>query len=114
MKLATHFVAYVDLEVPDAAIGIGHCCEPSSFDDALDAYADHRDNGFDAVLMRVDPPANGKAGMMTDVTADGDDALRRRLRGRGYDMPEWLMEPIAPCKLLLGADHAYDERKESA
>lgn len=88
MNIATHYVTFVDFDT----LGIGHGCDPSSFDDAVDAYSQHRDNGLDACVMRCDPPEGTKCGALIDVTADADDCIRRRLRSRGcYDWPAWLV-----------------------
>ena len=87
MNISSYYVTLVDF----SDLGLGHGCDPSSFDDAVDAYAGHRDNGLDACVMRYDPPVGGACGIMVDVTADADDMVRRRYRARGdYDIPAWL------------------------
>jgi hypothetical protein len=50
MNLSSHYVTYADF----GKMGIGHGCDPASFDDALDAYFEHRSNGLDACVMRYD------------------------------------------------------------
>jgi hypothetical protein len=92
MKLHSYYVTLVDFE----DMGLGHGCDPSSFDDAVDAYAEHRSNGLTACVMRYDPPIGGACGVMVDVTPDADEAVRRRYRARRqYQMPDWAMEGAA-------------------
>lgn len=62
------------------------------FDDAVDNYAEARADGCDAIVWRIDTPQHGKAGMVTDVTADADDCIRRRCNGRRAPLPEWLFD----------------------
>lgn len=62
--------------------------DPGSFDDAVDAYIEHRDDGRPAAVYYCAP----EAGTMQDVTADANRCVERRVRQRGYEFPEWLME----------------------
>src|SRR6056297_93438 len=111
MNLASHYVTYADF----GDMGIGHGCDPASFDDALDAYFEHRSNGLDACVMRYDAPIGSKCGIMVDVTDDAQDALKRRLRARGeYDWPAWLTGEEATCpdchRASCACDAAYEQR----
>ena len=93
MKLHSYYVTIVDFE----ELGIGHGCDPATFDDAVDAYAENRNNGLDACVMRYDPPIGGLCGMLIDVTESAHDAVKRRLRARGdYDWPAWLTGEADP------------------
>lgn len=85
MQLAPHYLTYTIY--PDGEIGTG---DPKNFSDACDEYADARDNGYECIVFRVDPPQHGRAGMMTDVTNDADDRIRHRLNKRYQEFPEWL------------------------
>ena len=72
---------------PDLGIGAS---DPGSFDDAVDVYSQHRDQGHDARVYRCEPENN----RMEDVTADADKCIVRRLTQRGWQhrIPEWLEE----------------------
>jgi len=85
----TLFVAWADF----GAIGQGiHADASSIFDDAVDEYSAARSNGLDAIVWRLDTPQPDRAGMMTDVTADADDCIRRRCAARRGELPEWLFD----------------------
>ena len=62
------------------------------FDDAVDAYADARDDGQPAIVWRLDTPSGKATGMMMDVTADADDCIRRRCSQLGRQIPDWLFD----------------------
>jgi len=86
MTMQSHYLVYTHY----TDLGLA-CSDPQeSFDDACDQYADRRDDGYDATVMRVDPPANGRAGMMTDVTEGADELISVRVACRGYEVPKWL------------------------
>lgn len=75
-------------------LGIGHACDPASFDEACDAYADEKAQGRDAGVFRIDPPHDGKAGMIVDETENAANRIRTRYRLRNADLPEWLIEQV--------------------
>lgn len=82
-----HYLTYTDY--PDLGLGVS---DPSSFDDACDRYAEARDAGHHATVMRIDP-GNGKgAGIALDVTDDAEERIRRRLLARRQDFPAWMVE----------------------
>ena len=82
MTPTPHYVTYA---LYDGALG--HACDPTDFDGACDAYAERRDEGQEACVFWVDPPA------AIDVTADAEERIRNRYRQRrGYEMPAWLRE----------------------
>lgn len=87
MNIGPHYVTFSEYPT-----GLGHACDPGSFDDACDAYAECRDDDRDAVVMRYDPPVGGACGIMTDVTEDAVECILRRYRQRGWDYPEWILE----------------------
>ncbi len=70
------------------ALGIGHVCDPASFDEAVDAYAEKMEYGLETSVLRINP---GR-GTVFDVTNDAADRVRYRLKKRGQDIPKWLEE----------------------
>jgi len=90
MNIQLHYVTYADF----GPRGIGHKCDPSSFDDAVDAYAEAIADGQDAAVFRMEPPTDTKAGMMIDVTVDARERLVQRFNDRRMDIPEWFEEAI--------------------
>ena len=79
MNVQPYYVTLADF----GGLGRGHACDPASFDDACDAYAEKRDQGLDAAVFRVEPPKGDQSGMMFDVTADAEHRIAARLRLRG-------------------------------
>lgn len=89
MQIPAHYVAYTDFNGDGQ---YGHGCEPSSFDDACDAYADQMDDGCHTVVFRVEPANGDRAGAMIDVTDDAITCVTKRCYLRNIELPEWLIE----------------------
>ena len=81
----SHYVTYTDF---GGHIGLGHACDPTDFDGAVDAFADQMDEGNESRVYRIE----AGAGRMVDVTLDAMRRVRRRLLDRSplYEMPEWM------------------------
>ena len=86
MNIAPYYVTIADF----ADLGIGHACDPASFDDACDAYAGNKEHGIDCAVFRVEPPKGTAAGAMIDVTDDAIRCICKRFRQRSQEFPEWL------------------------
>ena len=71
---------------------LGHACDPTDFDGAVDAFAEQMEAGNSSQVFRVDLGTNATAPMMVDVTNDAIDRVSSRLRQRRMDAPEWLLE----------------------
>ena len=87
MKIAPHYVTYIDF--PD--LGLGHGCDPATFDDAVDAYAEALEKGYEAAVFCVSTSLAGTM-TMTSVTAEAMDKVKRRCMERDMKLPEWLEE----------------------
>jgi hypothetical protein len=88
--MTPHYLTYVDY--PDLGLGTH---DPADFDTACDQYAEARDEGYHATVMRIEP-GNGKgAGMALDVTEDAEKRIAKWLAARRQDLPEWLLEAAA-------------------
>ena len=88
--MQAHYLVYT--HYPDLGLA---CSDPHTFSDACDQYDSRRHDGYDATVMRVEPPQNGQAGMMIDVTSDAIEKCRQRCRANGYDFHGWLLEEMA-------------------
>lgn len=86
MHIPTHYVTYAHL----GPLGLSHVCEPADFDAACDAYDEQMSTGCEASVFRMEPPVNGAAGMMVDVTPDAIARIRSRLNDRRQEWPHWL------------------------
>lgn len=91
MNIQAYYVTLSDFE----GIGLGHACDPGDFDAACNAYAEQREAGREAVVFRIDPPLDGKAGMATDVTADAEQRIAAWCSVGPARLPEWLLEVVA-------------------
>ena len=82
------------IAIGDFSGELGNLCDPGSFDDACDAYADAmaKDTCSSATVFRMDMPKGDQAGMLVDVTDDAKERIRCRmsLRDPMADAPEWL------------------------
>ena len=85
---ATIFAAWADFGPTTG--GAFYDDASASFDDAVDNYAEARAAGYPAIVWRMDTPQHGRAGMMTDVTDDADNCIRRRFNGCRGPLPDWL------------------------
>jgi hypothetical protein len=75
----TTFVALVD--------GLAHACDPTaSFDAAVDAYAEARDDNYPAEVFLIDLDK----GTATKHTDRANRRVIKRCRDRGQELPEWL------------------------
>lgn len=90
MQIPTYYVTLTDF----GSLGIGHACDPASFDTAVAEYEESMSQGYESGVFRVDPPEGGKAGMFTDVTDDANDCIARRARASGREMPGWLLDAL--------------------
>ncbi len=65
--------------------------DPSTFDDAVDVFAKHMEEGHAAVVFRIELGATKAA---VDVTEDAVKRVFARLRQRNQEAPEWLLEAV--------------------
>ena len=86
MHLQPYYIAIT--EFPD--FGLGHSCDPATFEDACDAYAEKMAEGFETMVFRVEPPRGVAAGAMIDVTTDAAARVRQWHMQRRQDFPAWL------------------------
>jgi hypothetical protein len=90
MQIPTHYVTLTDYP----RLGLGHACDPGSFDTAVAEYEESMAQGYETGVFRVDPPEGGNAGMFIDVTEDATDYIARRLRASGQELPDWLLDKM--------------------
>lgn len=88
--MTPHYLVYTDY--PDLGLATS---DPSNFDDACDRYAEAREKGYHATVMRIEPGKGKGAGIALDVTDDAEERIRRRLIARRQDFPAWMMETAA-------------------
>lgn len=104
MNIGTHFLVYTNF----VSLGKATSDPIDSFTEAAWEYSETRGRNHDAVVFRVDPPVNGQAGMMTDVTAEAEDKLRQMQRFDEW--PHWL-DPREPEEIAREA--AIERRTET-
>lgn len=73
-----------------ANLGLGHACDPTDFDGAVDAFAECMDSGQPSQVFRVELGDDAHAPMMIDVTTDALKCVSKRIKLRRMDAPEWL------------------------
>lgn len=67
--------------------GLAHACDPTqTFDAAVDAYAEAREDGYPAEVFLIDLD-KGTAIKHTDRA---NRRVIKRCRDRGQELPEWL------------------------
>jgi hypothetical protein len=63
------------------------------FDDAIDQYADAKDEGYDAIIWKFESgmyPEYSKSPNVKDVTDEADTIINTRIIRKNLTMPKWL------------------------
>ncbi len=69
-------------------IGFGGSDLTNSFDEAVDRFNEHMEQGNDSRVIRIDL-SDGKS---SDITADAIDRIIRHLNSARIEYPEWLVD----------------------